>query len=331
MDRYSKRTHQRPSGWTYTPRLMTMLLMLLVVGMLMYRSADPNMWKWFATAPEASDKVARPAKAETVDPEIARPRGKDRVEQQQIEDDLSTVQDKTQLGTLDMRAYWSMLEWSRRLPFDELRKHANADVRFKQIWEEPDKWRGQLVELRLNVRDVTRWDLEQNPENVPTVYEALGWTDESGSNPYLVIFKELPEGMEIGPDVREDVTFVGYFLKLMYFKSRDNKFRAAPLLIGRVIRHENAAALSAKDQDEKNRSEFWITIGIGGALIVMMIISGSRIFRRRKPIASSTAERPPEDAAATGDWLINLPAQDSGSTATPENPTGNPPDNRPTP
>jgi hypothetical protein len=308
---------------------MTMVLMLLVVGMLMYRSADPNMWKWFATAPEKADKAPGPKRAEPADPEIAHPRGTDRVEKQEIENELSLVEDKTELGKLELPAYYRMLEWSHRHSFEDLRQHAATDVRFKQIWAEPEKWRGQLVELRLHVRDVTQWDLENPTEGVETVYEAIGWTEESGSNPYLVVFAELPEGMQIGSDIREEITFVGYFLKLMYYKSRDNKSRAAPLLIGRVIRHENVAANFRKAEDTKNRGEFWITIAVGGVLIVMMIISGSRIFRRRKPAAAARGETPPEDAAAMDDWLINLPANGSDPSTPPESQTGNPPDNPP--
>jgi hypothetical protein len=124
--------------------------------------------------------------------------------------------------------------------------------------------------------------------------------------------------MQTGPDVREDITFVGYFLKLMSFKSRDNKMRAAPLLIGRAIRHENAAAKFRQTEDEKNRTEFWITVTVGGVLVVMMLITGSRIFRRRKPAAALAAEKSPEDAQATDDWLINLPAKPSDAAPPPE-------------
>ena len=51
-----RRVVEYPQGGMFRgrelPRLMTMLCFLVVLGMMMYRSSDPNTWKWLAPAGE---------------------------------------------------------------------------------------------------------------------------------------------------------------------------------------------------------------------------------------------------------------------------------------
>jgi hypothetical protein len=126
------------------------------------------------------------------------------------------------------------MQWSLTEPFAELKQRARSDVLFRQLWEEPEKYRGQPIQLRLHVRQIVKWDASEKSSGIANdVYEAWGWTDESRSFPYVVVFSEAPPQMPIGSDIRVDLDFVGYFLKVMSYTAYDNR-RGAPLLVGRV-------------------------------------------------------------------------------------------------
>ena len=75
-----------------------------------------------------------------------------------------------------MKSYKRILQWVRHQPYALLQKRARTDLMFNDFYNNPDKHRGQLVALDLNVRRVLKYDLEGQP-----VYEVWGWT----TNPRL--------------------------------------------------------------------------------------------------------------------------------------------------
>ncbi|MGA2066561.1 MAG: hypothetical protein ABSG86_16410 [Thermoguttaceae bacterium] len=55
----SEYRQQRPRGGLPSPRLASMLLMLAVVGMLIYRAKDPAVWKWLAPGGDSPPAARR--------------------------------------------------------------------------------------------------------------------------------------------------------------------------------------------------------------------------------------------------------------------------------
>ena len=79
----------------------------------------------------------------------------------------------------------------------------------------------QIVELKLNVRQITRCvgppeNGKETPLTTPDgkpLYELIGITQESGSNLYYGIVSDLPQGMPIGTDDRRECQVGGVFLQ----------------------------------------------------------------------------------------------------------------------
>jgi hypothetical protein len=242
-----------------------------------------------------------------------------------IDTEFSVVSDKAPIEKPDMPAYWRLMEWAHRLPVNELRRHAQTKVFFTDFWEAPEDWRGKLVELKLNVRRVLSYEAPENELGIETIYEAWGWSDESRTYPYVVVFTELPEGMEIGSDVREDITFVGYFLKILAYEASDKK-RGAPMMVGQVIRTTKPSPSAKPSAEARKESELWFMLICGGALVLMMLYTGSRIFRRKKPASMASGDIQPGDISATNEWLIDLPVQPANP---PEASSAHPPETTP--
>ncbi|HEX3658398.1 MAG TPA: hypothetical protein VHV55_21590 [Pirellulales bacterium] len=327
-------------------RIISMIGMLGILWLLASRAADPNMWKFFATAPEAKDSAANapgagapaapqsssnpptaiggdaqdpaipqapPAAAkkedsyawETIDPEpgLEGPLDADPEERDAAKEQFQALSDKEDLAAVDMPAYWRLMRWSRNQSFNELQKRAKrggVDVMFTHFAQEPEKHRGELVQLKLRVVRVVRFDAPENPAGMKQTFEAWGVTDnDSLSNPYVVVFSEKPPELPLGAKVEEDAMFVGYFLKDISYEAYNTR-RFAPLLIGRLRWRDNPAAAMLRDQ-KSNPRDMWLVLGIG--LTVLTATVGSWIWRMRHPKKRSAFGSDDQEHQAVQDWI----------------------------
>jgi hypothetical protein len=161
------------------------------------------------------------------------------------------------------------------LSLGDLKARAKKGIAFSQIWEDPQKYRGKLVHLKLHVRRVLRYDADENPLKVKEVYEAWGWTDDSKSYPYVFVFADAPPGLPVGTDVEAEVEFVGYFMKIMSYTAFDVN-RGAPLLIGRA----KLISVPAQPKPTSGTSyQFIITAAAG--LLALGGIGMSQLFAKK--------------------------------------------------
>ena len=161
----------------------------------------------------------------------------------------------------------------------------------------------------LHLRQVFSWDPKENSAGATQIYEARGWTEDSKSFPYIVVFSDRPPKLPLGSDIHEESTFVGYFLKQMSYRDGLDTRRAAPLLIGRLRWQENAAR-EALRSNRSQASEVW-PVMIGGAILLIVIV-GSWIYRARSPRKQrETALRPAEEEAVEN-WIGQIGQDDMG-------------------
>ena len=103
----------------------------------------------------------------------------------------------------------------------------------------PEQYRGELIYLKGYLRGLKKYEAIENdffnPARIPSLYQGDLFTAESRPNPYIIVIPQIAEGMQMGVDLTENVTFAGYFLHLWVYKGGDNVDRAAPLLIGRLL------------------------------------------------------------------------------------------------
>ena len=211
--------------------------MLAIVGLVYFQARNPNNWRWLAAVDAADPLAARATKNPS-------PRWKETLISAQNDQDaeelaagrmqLDAVIDKRPLEKLDMPAYWRLLKWARSQSFEELEGRAKRDVVYTQLFQRPEKYRGQLIRLRLHVRRIVKHDdVPANTADVGEIFELWGSTDESKSQPYGVICPEMPDWFRTGGDVEEESVVVGYFFKLIAHDALNTQ-RASPLLIGRL-------------------------------------------------------------------------------------------------
>ena len=316
-----RRRLARPYGHTLrATRGLSLLMALVVLAMLYQRAKEPQFWSWLTNESRAgSADVDASAKPKSplptphsplpTDDIVPGPNETDADELVQLRSSLKAVLDRQTLQDVDMSAYWQLMRWSRTRPIAELEQLARRDVPYSHLWEEPDLFRGQPIRLKLHIRRVLKYEPSKNPQDLKMVYEAWGWTEDSRSYPYCVVFPDKPEGLPIGTDVDGDFVFAGYFLKWMSYQAYDVK-KYAPLLIGR-LRPATKAAGSAKASDWE--TAFLILVG---GVLLLSFFGWFAIYGLRRPrtiVAATTAvpDQLPEN------WLAGT-ADDSRSGLTAE-------------
>ncbi len=207
--------------------------------------------------------------------------------------EFQAVTDRTtELGAEEMPAYWQLVRDAEDTSFEELKCQPHVQASYSQLLQSPETFRGQLLQKELNVRRVLAYDVEQGTRPTQRLYEVWGWADDAPGNLYVMVTTELPDGMKIGASVFERAKFCGYFFKLQGYipAGAEAKLapRAAPLLIGRMIRGTLPTRSFASEKD-------WWRIGIGSLLVVSLIgsfVSRAFYFKSAKPAHSDSPATP---------------------------------------
>jgi hypothetical protein len=134
-----------------------------------------------------------------------------------------------------MVPYNRLVFWVKNQSFARLARRAQHGLWYSDLYDQPDKHRGQLVALELDIRRAK--DVGENDYGVK-LYEVWGATQESRGRLYDLIVLDYPKGMPLGYDIHENARFAGYFLKLQGYEAAAAKPgqrpEKAPLLIGRL-------------------------------------------------------------------------------------------------
>ena len=286
-----RRRVARPYGHSISvTRLASLIMALAVLWMLYERMKDPATWRVLADEEPVAKPVEKTlvAEKETI---VPGPNHKNDEELVAAQRNFEFIIDKAPLKTREMDAYWRLMAWSRTEPLADLEKAAKRDVAFTQLWDQPERYRGQSIRLRLHVRRVLEYDAPENPHGFTKVYEAWGWTDESSTFPYVIVLPEKPKGLRIGEEVSSEVVFVGHFLKIMSYTDKLGKTRGAPLLIGR----SRLVATPPAPNTKTDTSVVLLVILICGASLV-----GSLVWMRLRPRKRSLLKSLPGELPAIG-------------------------------
>ena len=304
-----RRRTARPFGQsTSYARLVSMLMALVVIGFFYNRLKDPTIWRFITDDPVHAQEPDRQKPIAVEQPEtlVPGPNDLDDASADEMRQLLDFVVDRAPLKTREMHAYWKLIDWSRTEPIRELERRAKTNIPFKDFWEQPNRYRGELIRLRLHVRRVLQYDAPANPSNIKTVHEAWGWTDDSLSFPYVIVFPEAPAGLPIGQDVRTEVVFTGYFLKIMTYTAFDHP-RGAPLLVGRVRLVQTNEGVSAPAP--RFSTALLPIIGFGAILAVSAAFF---VARRHKQKVQRTSL--PDTLSSSSSFAFDQPEGESRSS-----------------
>jgi hypothetical protein len=306
-------------GTNPTAALLRMGTLLIVLGLIYSWASKPQSWQWLeretGTSGASDTESVQDAVAQVEPPEktganpiattapaaanetvVPAPTDLDKAEWDKSATLFEALSDKTVLAPEEMPAYWRCMKWARAQTFAEMDHRAARDVDRLRLLEQPEKYRGRLLRLRLHIMRILDWDAHENSAGVKHVYEAWGWTDQS-NDLYVTVFSELPEGMKLGEKLHEEGVFVGYFLKDLGYQAL-NRNRIAPLLVGRMHRVASAAPSPLIARSDWN----WLWM----LAIPFVAIGFSAAWLRFRRNRRSAAPVPsPTDEAEMEEWFRN--------------------------
>jgi hypothetical protein len=223
---------------------------------------------------------------------------------------LVGVQDKTRTPTpkSNLEEFWGYCETIVLASRIESRAFArsareNREATFAHVFNDPDQYRGKVVHVEGRLARLRRWEAPEyvKQRGVANLYEAWIFDVTQGTNPWCVIFTDLPPGLEVGEKMNIPVTADGYFFKkYRYTAAKDDRY--TPLVIARTLHLENSPSASTGAFS----AQFLVLLGlmIGGAVVLIgaLVFGLSWWFRRadhrhRSLLASARAEAFPDRPA----------------------------------
>lgn len=289
-----------------------MVVLLGVVGLLMVRARDPATWQWLVRQePSAAPSNPPPATAKAKPSNAAQsppggpvtpgPTDEDQEQRADAAEEFQAVTDGTiGIQPEEMLAYWRLLLWTEHQSLDMLARRARGNVFITELMQFPEKYRGRLVTLDLNVRRVLAYDVDITPLGKRRLYELWGFTEESKAWLYVAVTAHLPEGMPTGAEVYERVRLTGYFFKLQGYYEAGARPRApalkAPLLVGRLTRYAPPAVQVSPQTD------LWTGVMVAAAAAGLALIIGWQYVASRRAGQREIARRK-EAGRAVRTWL----------------------------
>lgn len=230
------------------------------VGTLAILLTAKSLSIWETAAAPPHERAALSAdKAPSIDPDL-----------------LAGVEDKAPMRSAaenyaEARAYNYLLVQADATPAAAFAKSTRGDLTFAHLFEEPQKYRGQVVHIEGRLKRLRRFDAPRIAvkQGVPVLYEGWIFGDAYFSNPYCVIATAVPKSIPLGDTLAHRVAFDGYFFKRYRYSAGDG-LRDAPLLIGHVLldRESAAAGNDSGDAFAKWLLPTLIAVLVASALLV---------------------------------------------------------------
>ncbi len=180
---------------------------------------------------------------------------------------------------LELRAYFAFLAAAHRTPRSVLEKAARTDVTYAHLFTEPGKFRGQVVELRGQLRRIRKFEAPASARiaGIPYLYEGWIFYKTLGGNPFCVLFTELPKGLQVAEEMDIPVKFAGYFYKRYRYvpadqpAGRSDYKREAPLLIGHAPTPLGPGEIVAPGKEDTNWAKALLPIFVGGIIVTVVV------------------------------------------------------------
>src|SRR5262249_3151859 len=114
---------------------------------------------------------------------------------------------------------------------------ANKDLDYGHLIRDPRGHSGKVIAVEGTLRRLTREEAPRDlqEKGVHQLYQGFIDLDEKDTNPVCVIFPELPEGLQVGNNLKVRVRFAGYFFK-RYLIEVEGKEHKTLLLIGPTVK-----------------------------------------------------------------------------------------------
>lgn len=197
---------------------------------------------------------------------------------------------------------------------------------YVDVFQNPDRWHGRLVTLKGHVRRVITYNGDSTLFDSQPLHELWLFTDDSQSNPTVIVTPTLPANFPVSSPLTDSVTVTGCFFKMYVYRSQQENRMAPLLLAGHISWNPSAEHIVdlakeghipatsqllavAKSQTRSVNDTMVLLLGFVTLLVAMTIWGRvQRDRRERRRILSVVDERP--DFRQTSQDLFSGPFAD---------------------
>lgn len=333
-------------------RMLGLCLLLLLVLFAIDVARKPKNWEWFfrmggpSSVRDENDlrdidfRVIEPGHDGVAPDEIvvlpeeqAASRGA--AEEPFMPADLRQLDARMLAGVQDQRvgflraehpALQALITHVRQAPFQELQRSGDAQVGFRVINVEPERYRGRLITIQGVLRRYEPFELPAlSTEEGMLLHQGWIFTSDSANNPWFALCTERTPDLPLSSQTEIPVRFTGYFFK-RYGYATTTGLHVAPLLIGKRFELLPTPAADSGRTRDLTRAVVAVMAVIGGlfALMIWRFAVSDRRFARSRlaQIAASRLDARPEDLAALHQWQatdpnrLQLPPDDQAESGT---------------
>ncbi len=203
----------------------------------------------------------------------------------------------------EYNAYYDALITAHYSTSAAFARGARHDFNYAQVWEEPAKFRGEILHIEGRLRRVRKLDAADDfhSQGLLCLYEGWIYTDGNGpAYPWCVVFSDLSPHIHVAESMDIRVAFDGFFFKRYRYAAQSGKVRDCLLLIG-----HSPVTKSVPIAASSYHLPAMVILGLAGliAVIAGMIVGLAWWYRRsddevrqRLLANNQTFVHPPEDA-----------------------------------
>jgi len=178
-----------------------------------------------------------------------------------------------------------------RAQLEQRKQEAPARIRrqqpfptFVDLFKHPDAYEGKPVTLKGHAREIRKYPAGDNAEGLDTLYEAWVYTEDSESNPAVIVASSASADLPIGSDLQVPVEATGYFFKIYAYHARDTA-RVAPMVLARRI--------EKLPEPESSGPPSWL-LAAAGAIVALLFgwVLMSYVGTRRRRSTAFAQSRP---------------------------------------
>lgn len=150
---------------------------------------------------------------------------------------------------MEFLAYYDALVTAHGASNASFARGAHHDLPFVKLWEEPSKYRGDIIHIQGRLFRVRKLDaaLYVHDLGVRELYEGWVYTDNEGTEfPWCIVFTDPTPGIKVAERMDVPVSFDGFFFKRYRYLAKSGKVRECLLLIGHSPVLDRAAVADSR-------------------------------------------------------------------------------------
>lgn len=276
-----------------------------LVLVLMRKAAEPGMWTWLWSGQPSQHAPAKSADSSPPpEPRRAPPPALEKADVFRSPSgtvtptmqpknvfpgvdphELEAVRDDTVFfNSAEKKAWFHLVEVLEHSGADRLKAASTGKVSWRQLFDQPSAYRGELVTVTGLLRRVNEEKPRREEAAIQRYYKTWLQPDDNPTSPMIVYCLELPEGFPIGLKIKEAVTITGVFFKRTAYQAQ-GKIWLAPLLVAKTLTWKRAVA---QQETSAEPAPLWLIALIAAAFGLIV----ARLLWSRTPAVNSARSDP---------------------------------------